>query len=127
MVKPWFKTGLLRIVDGAFWFLVRDIPEDGILVGSSQVAASLAEVLVVEQLAMCCRAAFPPPLAPNCPDCPPSASFSISGDDEGQPELFSGLRRCDKISVTPTVEGRDGCVEVSLPGRSPRLARLVAR
>jgi hypothetical protein len=50
MVKPWL-VGVVEPVLGTecSWFLVRDLPEHGVLVGSSQVAAGLAELLVVEQ------------------------------------------------------------------------------
>jgi len=74
MVKPWL-VGVVEPVLGTecSWLLVRDLPEHGVLVGSSQVAAGLAELLVVEQLAACCSPLSAPPLAPNCPDCPGSA------------------------------------------------------
>jgi hypothetical protein len=73
MVKPWL-VGIVEPVLGTecSWLLVRDLPEHGVLVGSSQVAAGLAELLVVEQLAACSPLSAPP-LAPNCPDCPDSA------------------------------------------------------
>src|SRR5438132_6607417 len=50
MVKPWL-VGVVEPVLGTecSWLLVRDLPEHGVLVGSSQVAAGLAELLVVEQ------------------------------------------------------------------------------
>jgi hypothetical protein len=50
MVKPWL-VGVVEPVLGTecSWLPVRDLPEHGVLVGSSQVAAGLAELLVVEQ------------------------------------------------------------------------------
>jgi hypothetical protein len=46
MVQPWL-VGIVELVLGTecSWFLVRDLPEHGVLVGSSQVAAGLAELL----------------------------------------------------------------------------------
>jgi hypothetical protein len=100
MVKPWL-VGVVEPVLGTecSWFLVRDLPERGVLVGSSQVAAGLAELLVTKQLAACCSPLSPPQL----PDCSGSASFSTSGEDEGANQDYSAVfGRCDKISVTPT-------------------------
>src|SRR5258706_179039 len=50
MVKLWL-VGIVEPVLGTecSWLPVRDLPEHGVLVGSSQVAAGLAELLVVEQ------------------------------------------------------------------------------
>jgi hypothetical protein len=68
------NLGLQGLSTERFWFLVRDLPEDGILVGSSQVAASLAELLVVEQLAVYCGARFP---AAACPKLPRLSGFCV--------------------------------------------------